>query len=54
MGKEAIISRAEKTAEFFVYEEIAPDREYFDWKEDQGGEGENKKGKKLKKLFGKK
>ncbi len=30
------------------------DKEYFDWKEDQGGEGENKKGKKLKKLFGKK
>lgn len=33
MGKEAIISSAEKTAEFFVYEEIAPDREYFDWKD---------------------
>lgn len=33
MGKEAIISSAEKTAEFFVYEEIAPDEEYFDWKD---------------------
>lgn len=33
MGKEAIISSAEKTAEFFVYEEIAPDSEYFDWKD---------------------
>lgn len=33
MGKEAIISSVNKTAEFFVLEEIVPDTEYFDWKD---------------------
>lgn len=31
MGKEAIINSGNRTAEFFVLEEIRPDREYFDW-----------------------
>lgn len=31
MGKEAIITSGNRTAEFFVLEEIRPDREYFDW-----------------------
>ena len=31
MGKEAIIDSSNRTAEFFVLEEIRPDREYFDW-----------------------
>lgn len=31
MGKEAIINSGNQTAEFFVLEEIRPDKEYFDW-----------------------
>lgn len=31
MGKEAIINSEKKTAEFFVFEDIVQDTEYFDW-----------------------